>query len=335
MSDAALSQDELESLLEGVAPEEASAPEWGTAATADGIGAVAGSFDTAVAGRFGNGRLPTLHLINERFIELFDAALHRFTSRRTTISADAPAVMKYGAFAATLATPTSLNVVRMGPSCGNGLFVFDAGLLYFVIDSLFGGDGTIAAVKSGRHFTTTEQRLIGRLCDLVFASYGKAWEPVHPMHFELLRSESEARFVNLCGPEDPVLAFGFRISCANGSNAAEGSFRLCMPLSAIDPVRDVMAREVREKTSASDSRWSERLAVQVAAAEVELVAELASVPVTCRELVEMKAGDVIMLDIKPSIVASVDGVPVLRARYGNAEGRYAIRVDEIIVPMPA
>ncbi len=29
----------------------------------------------------------------------------------------------------------------MGPSLGNALFVFDAGLLYFVIDSLFGGSG--------------------------------------------------------------------------------------------------------------------------------------------------------------------------------------------------
>ncbi len=31
----------------------------------------------------------------------------------------------------------------MGPSLGNALFVFDAGLLYFVIDSLFGGSGSI------------------------------------------------------------------------------------------------------------------------------------------------------------------------------------------------
>lgn len=328
MSDAQLSQDEIDSLLDGVAAEDSSARAWTAPQQSDAVDAVAGTFDTATAGRFGNGRLPTLSLINERFVELFEEALYKFTGRRATIVAEPATVTKYGVYAAALETPSSLNIVRMGPSCGNGLFIFDSGLLFHVIDSLFGGNGSMAATKSGRHFTTTEQRLIGRLCDLVFLHYAKAWEPVHPMQFDLIRSESETRFVNLCGQDDAVLVYGFRIVSGN----AEGTFRVCMPLEGIDPIRDVITREVREKTQKADARWSERLAMQVSSAEVELVAELASVPVTCKELLEMKIGDVIVLDIKPAIVASVDSVPVLRCRYGNADGRYAIRVEEIIVP---
>ena len=332
-SEAQLSQDEIDALLDGVAPESDDSPAWkvpGRSRTGnlDGVGAVAGSFDVASAGRFNNGDLPTLALINERFVDLFDNALHAFTGRRATVRAERPAVVKYGAFIADLPTPSSLNIVRMCSSCGNGLFVFDAGLLYFVIDSLFGGSGSMSATKSGRHFTTTEQRLIGRLCDLVFVNYAKAWEAVHPMKFELVRSESESRFVNLTAPDDAVLAYGFTIE----SGTSRGRFQVCMPLDCIDPIRDVMVREVREKTTVSDARWSERLAAQVAAAEIELVAKLASVPVTCKELLEMKVGDVIVLDIKPSIVVCADGIPVLRCRYGNADGRYAIRVEEVIVP---
>ncbi len=333
MSEAQLSQDEIDALLDGVAPEP-EAPAWGARGTpsgrglANGVGAVTGSFDVASAGRFNNGHLPTLALINERFVDLFDKALYAFTGRRATVKAEQPIVTKYAAFIADLPTPSSLNIVRMGPSCGNGLFVFDAGLLYFVIDSLFGGSGSMSATKAGRHFTTTEQRLIGRLCEMVFTHYAKAWESVHPMQFELVRSESETRFVNLTAPDDAVLTYGFAIE----SGTSHGRFQICMPLDCIDPIRDVMMREVREKTAISDARWSERLAAQVAAAEIELVANLASVPVTCKELLEMKVGDVIVLDIKPSIVACADGIPVLRCRYGNADGRYAIRVEEVIVP---
>ena len=334
MSEAQLSQDEIDALLDGVAPENEAAPAWSERGapsgrgSADGIGAVTGSFGVANAGRYNNGHLPTLALINERFVELFDKALHAFTGRRATVTAEPATVVKYAAFIAELPTPSSLNIVRMGPSCGNGLFVFDAGLLYFVIDSLFGGSGSMRATKSGRHFTTTEQRLIGRLCEMVFTDYAKAWEPVHPMQFELVRSESETRFVNLTGPDETVLTYGFTIE----SGSSVGRFQICMPLDGIDPIRDVMAREVREKTAISDVRWTERLAAQVASAEIELVANLASVPVTCKELLEMKVGDVIVLDIKPSIVACADGIPVLRCRYGNADGRYAIRVEEVIVP---
>jgi flagellar motor switch protein FliM len=334
MSEAQLSQDEIDALLDGVAPEADAAPAWSTRgqpsgrSVSNGVGAVTGSFDVASASRFNNGHLPTLALINERFVDLFAKALHGFTGRRATVKAEQPSVTKYAAFVAGLPTPSSLNIVRMGPSCGNGLFVFDAGLLYFVIDSLFGGSGAMNAKKAGRFFTTTEQRIIGRLCEMVFTHYGKAWEATHPMQFELVRSESETRFVNLTAPDDAVLTFGFTIE----SGTSVGRFQVCMPLDGIDPIRDVIMREVREKTTLSDARWRERLAAQVAAAEVELVAILASVPVTCKELLEMKVGDVIVLDIKPSIVACADGIPVLRCRYGNADGRYAIRVEEVIVP---
>ncbi|MGI9027038.1 MAG: flagellar motor switch protein FliM [Burkholderiaceae bacterium] len=334
MSEAQLSQDEIDTLLDGVATDAPAATPWpardgsSVAPVANGIGAVAGSFDVATAERFGNGHLPTLSLINERFVELFDTALYSFTGRRAVIAADAAVVTKYASFVGALSIPSSLNIVRMGPSCGNALFVFDASLLYFVIDSLFGGNGTMTASKAGRNFTTTEQRLIGRLCDIVFANYAKAWESVHPMQFELLRSESEVRFVNLAAPDDAVLAFGFTIT----SGTSTGQFQVCMPLAGIDPIRDVITREVREKTTMADTRWSERLAAQVSAAEVELVATLASVPLTCKELLEMKIGDVIVLDIKPTIVASADGIPVLRCRYGNADGRYAIRVEEVMAP---
>lgn len=334
MSEAQLSQDEIDALLDGVAPETEEAPAWSARATPSGRGLgsgadlVTGSFDVASAGRFNNGHLPTLALINERFVDAFAKALDGFTGRRVTVTAEAPVVTKYGSFTESLPTPSSLNIVRMCPSCGNGLFVLDAGLLYFVIDSLFGGSGSMTATKSGRFFTTTEQRLISRLCEMVFTHYAKAWEAVHAMQFELVRTESETRFVNLTAPEDAVLTYGFVVE----SGTSRGRVQICMPLDGIDPIRSVMAREVREKTTVSDTRWSERLAAQVAAAEIELVAHLASVPVTCKELLEMKVGDVIVLDIKPSIVACADGIPVLRCRYGNADGRYAIRVEEVIVP---
>jgi flagellar motor switch protein FliM len=333
MSDAQLSQDEIDALLDGVPADASETPAWNARSPsgrgiANGIGAVTGSFDVASAGRFNNGHLPTLALINERFVELFDKALYAFTGRPVKVTAERAIITKYATFTNDLPTPSSLNIVRMGASLGNALFVFDAGLLYFVIDSLFGGSGSMSATKEGRHFTTTEQRLIGRLCEMVFTNYAKAWESVHPMQFELLRSESETRFVNLVGPDDGVLAYGFAIE----SGTSQGRFQVCMPLDGIDPIRDVIMREVREKTVTSDSRWSERLAAQVAGAEIELVANLASVPVTCKELLEMKVGDVIMLDIKPSIVACADGIPVLRCRYGNADGRYAIKVEEVIVP---
>src|SRR5580698_2604334 len=102
MSEAQLSQEEIDALLDGVAPETGDAPAWtprdASTGAANGPGVVTGSFDVANAGRFNNGRLPTLALVNERFVELFAAALHRFTGRQATVAAEAATITKYATF---------------------------------------------------------------------------------------------------------------------------------------------------------------------------------------------------------------------------------------------
>ena len=44
----------------------------------------------------------------------------------------------------------------------------------------------------------------------------------------------------------------------------------------------------------------------------------------------MKAGDFIELDLKPQVVAKVAGVPVLECHYGTSNGRYALKVDQLL-----
>ena len=329
-----LTQDEVDALLDGL-PENDGNSGGDGAITAARSAQVAGArrsgatspFDVAGPGRLASGRLPALELVNERFAGLFASALYAFTRRRVAVTVTPPAIARYADFSAALATPASLNLVRMQPSCGNALFVFDCELIFLVIDSLFGGDGRVEAKKTTADFTDTEQRLIARLLELVFTAYAKAWEAVHPMQFAHVRSETQARFVNVAAAHDAVIAFRFDIA----SGSANGAFHVCIPCASIDAIRDLLARETREETAGADDHWRERLAAQVQAAEVELVVPLATVPVTFKQLLEMKVGDVIVLDIKPTIVAEADGVPVLRCRYGNADGRYAVRVEEIIV----
>jgi flagellar motor switch protein FliM len=53
-------------------------------------------------------------------------------------------------------------------------------------------------------------------------------------------------------------------------------------------------------------------------------------PATVEQLIGMKVGDVIELDMSDHLTAKVDGVPVFECRYGTQNGRYAIKVDRIL-----
>jgi flagellar motor switch protein FliM len=79
-----------------------------------------------------------------------------------------------------------------------------------------------------------------------------------------------------------------------------------------------------------DKRWVSLLSKQVQAAEVELVANLGQTSMSLRQILNMRVGDVIPLDIPETLLAQVDGVPVMECRYGIMNGQYALKVLRMI-----
>ena len=51
---------------------------------------------------------------------------------------------------------------------------------------------------------------------------------------------------------------------------------------------------------------------------------------TVEQLLSFKPGDFIELDLNKMIQASVDGVPVFDCHYGTSNGKYALKVDQLL-----
>jgi flagellar motor switch protein FliM len=98
----------------------------------------------------------------------------------------------------------------------------------------------------------------------------------------------------------------------------------------LEPIRDVLYSTVQGDAVEPDRRWINLLTTQIQAAEVELVAELATARATVEQLLAFKAGDFVELDLDPAIQAKVDGVPVFDCHYGTANKHYAIKIDRLI-----
>jgi flagellar motor switch protein FliM len=109
-----------------------------------------------------------------------------------------------------------------------------------------------------------------------------------------------------------------------------GAIHFCFPYATLEPIRDVLYSATQGDTTEPDARWVDLLKTQIQAAEVDLVAELATARATVEQLLSFKPGDFIELDLNPAIQAKVDGVPVLDCHYGTANNRYAIKVDRLI-----
>jgi len=52
--------------------------------------------------------------------------------------------------------------------------------------------------------------------------------------------------------------------------------------------------------------------------------------VTLEQILNMREGDVIGFDVPETMVAEVDGVPIIECRCGVLNGQYAVRVERMV-----
>ncbi|HEX9171222.1 MAG TPA: flagellar motor switch protein FliM [Telluria sp.] len=319
MADNFLSQEEVDALLKGVNgdQDDAVAPE-----DTSGVR----TYNLATQERIVRGRMPTLEIINERFARYLRVGLFNFMRRSAEVSVGSVRVSKYSEFIRNLVVPTNLNLIHMKPLRGTALMVFDPGLVFLLVDNLFGGDGRFHTRVEGRDFTQTEQRIILRILDIVFEAYTKSWEPVYPVEFEYIRSEMNTQFANIATPNEVVVASTFTVELGSVS----GQIHFCMPYSMIEPIRDALTSSLQGEALEVDKRWIRLMTQQIQVAEVEMVATLGHGKATFDEILNMKVGDVIPITVPEQIQATVDGVPVMDCTYGVFNGQYALKVEKLL-----
>lgn len=320
-----LSQDEVDALLKGVSGETDEPEE----AESDGGGGVR-AYNLGTQERIVRGRMPTLELVNERFARYLRIGLFNYMHRNAEISVGPIRVQKYTEFIRNLVVPTNLNLVQAKPLRGTALFVFDPNLVFLVVDNMFGGDGRFHTRVEGRDFTPTEQRIIQGLLNVVFTEYSKSWKPVYEITFEYVRSEMNSQFANIATPAEIVVSTSFTLEFGG----ATADMHICFPYSMMEPIRDMLYSTMQSDQLSTDKRWTGTLRKQLQGAEVEIVAKLGTTKITLGQILKLKIGDVIPLNIEEKIEATVDNVPLIECTYGQQNGQYALKVERFIASPP-
>jgi flagellar motor switch protein FliM len=320
MNQQVLSQDEVDALLNGITGQDQS-PEQDDAPSGE-----IRAYDLASQERIVRGRMPALEVVNERFARNVRTGLFDLIRKSPEVSVGGIKVQKYSAFLREIVVPTNFNIVSIKPLRGAGLIVCDPTLIFAVIDALFGGAGKFHARIEGRDFSPTEQRVISRLVGVICSEYMKAWQGIYPLELEVQRAEMQPQFASVATPSEVVVTTSFTLEIGETS----GTVHFCIPYATLEPIRDVLYNAVPGDTAAPDRRWVTLLTREIQAAEIELVAELATTRATVEQLLAFKAGDFVELDLDPAIQAKVDGVPLFDCHYGTANNHYAIKIDRLI-----
>ncbi|OUS27826.1 flagellar motor switch protein FliM [Gammaproteobacteria bacterium 45_16_T64] len=309
-----LSQDEIDALLHGVDDGDV---DTGGGEAEDGIS----SYDLSTQDRIVRGRMPTLEMVNERFARYTRISMFNLLRRTADVSVGGIQVIKFGEYVHSLYVPTSLNMVRLKPLRGTGLFILDAKLVFKLVDNFFGGDGRHAKIE-GREFTPTENRVVQMVLEQAYVDMEEAWKAVLPVKFEYLSSEVNPSLANIVSPSEVVVVSSFHVELDGGG----GDLHLTLPYSMIEPLREVLDAGVQSDVDDSDERWQKSLREEIMGAVVSLKGKLLDKEISLKELSELKVGDILPVDMPETVLMLANNIPTFTGKLGSANGNLALQV---------
>ena len=266
--------------------------------------------------------IPTLDIVGERFARRIENGLFGILSRHVEVRPADMHIQRHALQMAALAG-ANLSLVSLAPLVGNGLVSVDADLFHGMVDVMYGGTGTdlpVATVPAvPRDLSPTELRILERLVRLVCADYQQAWSGIHPVEPQFLRTERLSQFAAIAGPDEVIVTASFDVRVGE----VQGQIHIGVPYTALEPLHDILYASPLGETESVDDTKRRLLVQELQSADLQLVAELATATLTIEQLLTMQTGDFIELDRLPTVMASIEGVPLFECQYGTHQSHYA------------
>jgi flagellar motor switch protein FliM len=255
-------------------------------------------------------RLPMLEIVFDRLVRLMTTSLRNFTSDNVEVSLDRITSVRFGDYMNSIPLPAVLCVFKAQEWDNFGLATVDSSLIYSMIDVLLGGRrGTSVLRIEGRPYTTIETNLVKRLIEVVLADAEQAFRPLSPVAFT-----------------NAAILVRLHIDMEDRG----GNIELLLPYATIEPIRSVLLQMFMGEKFGRDPIWEGHFATEVAQAEISVDAVLYEADIPLKQLMRLKVGDTLPLDMRADALVAVrcGSVTLTEGRMGRVGDRVAIRVTK-------
>lgn len=320
-----LSQDEVDSLLKGLDAGDIDNIDEFSPDISDDV--KVDSFDWALAGLNVRGNMPLLEVVNSKFSQKLRTSLSNSLRKMMDITPDPIETIKYSDFQKSLPVPTSMHLFKMEPLRGIGIIVVESRLVFSLVEAYFGGKGIGATKIEGREFTTIENRIIEKVVHMALNNLAEAWEDVHPLKTEFVRSESNPLVVNVIPGEELMISTKYEVELTK----VLGNIIICFPYASYQPIRHKLAGDYRDETATTqlDRTWVEGLEYQLRGTEVTMNIDLGKTQLSVGDFLNLREGDILILDkhFEQPLIGKVEDVKLFEGFAGRYKSNKVFKVE--------
>ena len=274
-------------------------------------------------------RLPMLEIVFDRLVRLMTTSLRNFTSDNVEVSLDRITSVRFGDYLNSIPLPAILAVFKAEEWDNFGLATVNSSLIYSIIDVLLGGRRGQSTVRvEGRPYTTIETNLVKRMIEVVLADAELAFKPLSPVKFNIDRLETNPRFAAISRPANAAILVRLRIDMEDRG----GTIELLLPYATIEPIRATLLQMFMGEKFGRDPIWEGHLATEIGQAQIGVDAVLYEARLPLRQMMSLKVGDTLTLDLKPDALVNVrcGDVTLTEGRMGKVGDRVAVRVAKAL-----
>lgn len=225
-------------------------------------------------------------------------------------------------FLPALQSPSCLYVYEIQPFQRQVVLEIYPNFAFFIVDRVLGGPGSSDSIH--RELTRIEQRLMRRVVDQCMAHLRIAWENTATFETEFKSYYSSANYLQFAQSGESVVSAVFEAAIEEKKYL----FSLTYPYFLIEKLIPVLERDLGEAKMQANP--AERLALMrnIEKISAPVIARLGLARLSVEELLNLKRGDVVLLDrrVDDNLELAVGSRTRFLGRAGLFRNRLAFRV---------
>ena len=275
-------------------------------------------------------RLPMLEIVYDRFVRLFSTNLRAYTSGTVEVEVEKLDYMRFQDYIDSLSA-VMLAIFKPVEWGNFGLISMDNSLIYSLVEILFGGMKSEMMDEEDvnqRTYTTIESGIIRSLVDMVLKDISSAFDPVTPTTFQLDRLESNPKFATIVRPDDILNVLSLKIAIGE----RHGRMEFVLPCTTYEPVKKILRQSFIGNQGGKDPTWLRHWKHEILESIVNLEVLLDGKAMGLKSVLELKVGDVIVLDklANEDLKILVNKKLVSTGKLGKLGDKVAINFSDVV-----
>lgn len=275
-------------------------------------------------------RLPMLEVVFDRFVRVVSTSLRNFTSDNVDVSLEKIQTLRFGDYLNSIPLPAMIGVFKAEEWDDCGLLTVDTPLIYSVIEVLLGGRRSPHDVSiQGRPYTTIERSLVEKMVHVILSDLSASFDPISAVTFRFERLEINPRFATITKAASASVHIRIKVEM----DGRGGFFDILIPLSTLEPVREILLQMFMGEKFGRDSIWETHLASELWFTEIMIEAVLAHKTINLSEVLNWEKGSFLDLEVPtdPSIELACGGMPLFLGKLGQKNRNIAIQLENRIL----